>query len=201
MSGRTRILAVGVGGQGVITAARAIGDAAMDAGLGVAVGGLHGMSQRGGSVQSTVLIGPGESSFIADGEADLVLGLEPMEVLRARPKMSGRTRVLVNLGIVVPFTLGLAGQGYPEMEAILEGIRSVAGEVVILDGPALVGRAGDLRSLNVILLGALDGLGGLPLPEGALWGSLERRLAESRREAARRAFELGREAVASAPAG
>ena len=68
-----------------------------------------------------------------------------------------------------------------------------------LDGPALVRRAGDPRSLNMVMLGAFDGFGVLPLPGGALWASLERRLPAGRREAARRAFELRREAIAAAP--
>ncbi|MFH1130352.1 MAG: 2-oxoacid:acceptor oxidoreductase family protein, partial [Pseudomonadota bacterium] len=85
---RIKVLIVGVGGQGVLTAAKMLGDAALHAGFGVTVGQLHGMSQRGGSVEAGVLIGEGESSFIEEGAADIVLGFEPLEVLRALPKMS-----------------------------------------------------------------------------------------------------------------
>ncbi len=60
---RTKVLLVGVGGQGVLTAAQILGGAAHHAGLDVVVGQLHGMSQRGGSVECSVLIGPGKSSF------------------------------------------------------------------------------------------------------------------------------------------
>ena len=76
------VLVVGVGGQGTLTAARVLGEAAMAEGLPVRLGQLHGMSQRGGSVESTVLIGPGRSAFLPRRGADVILGLEPLELLR-----------------------------------------------------------------------------------------------------------------------
>ena len=67
---RFKAVIVGVGGQGVLTVAIMAGDAALRQGHNVSVGQLHGMSQRGGSVETTVLIGPGESSFVDAGDAD-----------------------------------------------------------------------------------------------------------------------------------
>ncbi|MCP4661695.1 MAG: indolepyruvate oxidoreductase subunit beta [bacterium] len=190
-----RLLLTGVGGQGILTIARSIGDAALTAGREVVVGQLHGMSQRGGSVEATVIIGPGRSSFIADGAADAVLALEPLEALRARPKMSAATRVVVNLGRVIPFTLAQQGREYPDLAWILAEIRAVAPELITVDGPALVQAAGAARSLNIVMLGALAGLEILPLAGDTLWQAIAGRLPAGHLETNRRAFAGGREAV------
>ena len=85
-----RVLCCGVGGQGVLSAARWLGDAAMLDDHEVRVGQLHGMSQRGGSVQATVLIGPGHSSVIGPGEADVLVALEPLELGRTASSPASR---------------------------------------------------------------------------------------------------------------
>lgn len=153
MTGTLRILVVGVGGQGVLTAARAIGEAACRAGLDVRVGQLHGMSQRGGSVEATVCIGRGAGHRIGPAQADVVLGLEPLEALRALPRMSRRTVVFVAPEAIVPFSLTTRGAGHPDLEAIVARLWTVAGEVRVVGGPA---RA------NVALVAALADSGLLP---------------------------------------
>ncbi len=201
MSGkRTKILVVGVGGQGVLTIARMLGDAALSVGQNVRVGQLHGMAQRGGSVEALVLLGQGQSTFIGDGEADVVLGLEPLETLRALPRMSINTRVVLSAGKVVPFSMVRDGRQYPPLDEILAGIRQVAPRLRLVDGPVLLEQAGAPRSLNICLLGALAGLGVLPLEEAAIWAAVEKRIPARYLEVNRRAFQLGRDAVMSAAA-
>lgn len=190
-NGRFRLLVVGVGGQGVLSAARILGEAALAEGKEVVVGQLHGMSQRGGSVESTVLFGPGRSSFIGASEADAMLALEPLEALRALPRLSRRTRVVVSLGKIPPFTLAQKGQPYPDLDGILTTLRGVAGEVVTVDGPALAEAAGSARALNMVMLGALANLGILPIEPEAI----ERAIEFPGGDAGRRAFILGRRAV------
>lgn len=194
---RCRVLVVGVGGQGVLTAARLLGEAAVDAGLPVVLGQLHGMSQRGGSVESSVLIGSEGCSFIPPGGADLLLGFEPLEVLRARPSLSKNTTVLLSSGRVVPYPLAQAGKTYPDLDGMLASLRSHCARVELVDGPALAQEAGDRRALNIAMLGALAGLGVLPLDEDALAAVIERESAAGRRDCNGRAFELGREATAA----
>jgi indolepyruvate ferredoxin oxidoreductase beta subunit len=189
---RFRLLVVGVGGQGVLTAARFVGEAALAAGMQVNLGQLHGMSQRGGSVSSTVVLGPGKSSFIATGRADLVLAFEPLEALRARIAMSGRTQVVVNTGAIVPWTLAQAGQDYPSLEGILDGIRAVAASVHTVDGDALARESGAARSLNIAMLGVLTGCEGFPLDGDAIWQAVAEKSSARFVESNRRAFELGR---------
>ncbi len=194
---RLRILLVGVGGQGVLTAARHIGEACLQAGHEAVLGQLHGMSQRGGSVESTVVVGGAESSFIEDGEADVVLGLEPLETLRARPRMHARTKVVTSTAPIVPHLLSQMGKPYPPLAEILSAIRAVAASVEALDGAAIVRQAGARQALNVAMLGALAALEVLPFPAEALWSAVAARTRERFLGGNRRAFELGQAAARS----
>jgi indolepyruvate ferredoxin oxidoreductase beta subunit len=146
-------------------------------------------------VECPVLIGPGHSSHIGHGEADVVLGLEPLEVRRALPRASGHTRVVVNLGTIVPFSLAVQGEDYPPVEGILEEIRGVTRELYTVDGPGLVKQTGLPRTLNVVMLGALQGLGMLPFAEDMLWNAIERKVPARFLEANRVAFDLGIQTV------
>jgi indolepyruvate ferredoxin oxidoreductase beta subunit len=192
---RLKILVVGVGGQGALTATRFLGDAALLSGFEVMVSQLHGMSQRGGSVECSCIIGPGQSSFVGNSEADVVLGLEPLEALRALPKMSPHTKVVVNLGRIVPFHLAIQGLSYPAIEKTLEEIRQTAPQLFTVDGPALIQKVGVPRTLNVIMLGALAGLGMLPFSQNALWQAIEKRCPPRFLEANQQAFKLGIQSV------
>lgn len=195
VSPRMKILVVGVGGQGALTAARFLGEACLASGLEVMVGQLHGMSQRGGSVECSVLVGPGKSTFIGEGEADLLVALEPLEALRALPRLRAESSVLVNLGIIVPFSLAMTGAPYPPVSEILASLRAVTPRVFEVDGPTLVKQVGVGRTLNVVLLGALAGLGVLPFGPDTLWQAVARHSPSRFLEANRRTFALGMEAV------
>jgi indolepyruvate ferredoxin oxidoreductase beta subunit len=84
---RLRVFLTGVGGQGTLTSTRLLALAAMDSGLEVVSGEIHGMAQRGGVVESTVLVGGFASPKISPGEADVLLGFEPLEAWRALPML------------------------------------------------------------------------------------------------------------------
>jgi indolepyruvate ferredoxin oxidoreductase beta subunit len=192
---RFEVLIVGVGGQGVLTAGRILGDAAHATGLPVVEGQLHGMSQRGGSVECSVLIGPSESSFLR--VADVVVGFEPLEALRAIPKIGPRTRVLLNTGRIVPDELTRAGRPYPLLDSILGDLRAVAGGLDLVDGRAVVEQVGVARTLNIVLLGALAGLDLLPFGGSALWRAVAGRCRPEFLQANREAFDLGQAGVAA----
>jgi len=194
-TGRLKILIVGVGGQGALTIAEFLGSAALHSKHQVMVGQLHGMSQRGGSVECSVLFGPGSSSFIGNGQADVVLGLEPLEVLRALPRMSKKTIVVMNLGRIMPFSLAIKGIPYPPLETILSGVRKIAPTLFEIDATELVRRTGAIRTLNVAMLGALAGLKLLPFEPKVLWQAIEKGSPSKFVDKNRLAFELGLEAV------
>ena len=189
---RFRLVITGVGGQGVLTVAIMVGDAALRQGENMVVGQLHGMSQRGGSVETTVLIGPGESSFVDAGGAHVVLAFEPLEALRALPFMSGDTRVLVNEGRVVPFPLSMRGLPYPDLDGIFDRIRQVTPHVVTLPGTRLVAEeVGELRCLNMLMLGALAGLEMVPISSDTLRAATEHKSKPAHQEVNLLAFDLG----------
>jgi len=190
-----RLLLMGVGGQGVLTAARTLGEAAMACGLSVRVGQLHGLSQRGGSVEGSVVIGPGQTGFVGSKQADVVLGLEPLETQRALPRMSAQTQVVLNRTHVALNSLTVQGLEYPSLTETLAAIGAVTRHVTVVDGMALAHEAGNPRALNVVMLGLLAGLNVLPLDAAALAAAVDARSPERHREINRRAFQLGRESA------
>lgn len=191
-STRVSLLLVGVGGQGVLTTAQILGNAAHAAGLPVRVGQLHGMSQRGGSIECTVLFGPGHSTFLGAGEADLVLAFEPLEGLRAVPRMHAGTRVLLNVDAIVPFELIRSGRAYPPLSDVVADISAVCSEVYTVIGSELVRESGADRTLNAVLLGAAAALGFLPFADAVLEEALVLRCGQAFAKSNLRALDLGR---------
>jgi indolepyruvate ferredoxin oxidoreductase, beta subunit len=192
---RVQIFLVGVGGQGVLAAAQILGMAAHEEGLPVVVGQLHGMSQRGGSVQCTVILGRAESSFLCGGEADVVIAFEPLEALRALPQMGRSTRVVSSRSLIVPFEAVLASAPPPDVDDLIRQLGAVAREVHAVDTRSLMGSVGEARALNVMMLGAAVGLGLVPIGEAAILDAVDARCGPKYRDANRRAFLLGRDAL------
>ena len=192
---RTRnVVVAGVGGQGVILFATALANAALMSDLDASVSEIHGMAQRGGSVISHVRIGGRiYSPTIPEGGADVIIGLEPLEALRSLPFSNERTLALLNTRRIVPTEALLRGPKYPELGEILGILKRFCGSVLAIDAPELAKRCGSARAENIVMLGALAGLGILPIPieafergigESVPRGSLERNL---------EAFKLGAE--------
>ncbi|UCF66935.1 MAG: indolepyruvate oxidoreductase subunit beta [Acidobacteriota bacterium] len=195
MSGRQRILLVGVGGQGVLSAGRWLGDAADAQGLEMTVAQIHGLSQRGGSVQSAVGLGGLRSPEIPSGMADVLLAFEPMEALRALPKISKRTAALVNTRPLLPSSLQSTGRPYPALSSLLDPLRDAAGSLLALDATSLADRAGSFRSLNAVMLGLLAGSGLLSFPAERLLDAMLEAVHPPFREVNRKAFSLGQHAI------
>jgi indolepyruvate ferredoxin oxidoreductase beta subunit len=192
---RLQIVLVGVGGQGVLAAAQILGAAAHAEQLPVVVGQLHGMSQRGGSVQCTVILGSAESSFLVGGEADVVVAFEPIEALRALPILGPRTRVVMSRSILVPFETVLANARPPDPRDVVQELRKVGADVHALDARELALGLGESRALNVLMLGAAAGLGLLPISEKTLLDAVAERCGRKYFEVNRRAYFIGRDAM------
>ncbi len=143
------IILAGVGGQGILSIAAVIGHAALKENIYIKQAEVHGMSQRGGDVQSNLRLSsdPIASDLIARGCADLIVSLEPMEALRYLPYLSKEGWIVTNTVPVVNIP------NYPDVDKILEELRSV-GNVIMLDTDALAKEAGSPRSSNMALLGA-----------------------------------------------
>jgi indolepyruvate ferredoxin oxidoreductase beta subunit len=153
----TNIILSGVGGQGILSIAAVIGKAALNNDLYIKQSEVHGMSQRGGDVQSNLRISdsPIYSDLIPLKGADLILSLEPMEALRYLPSLKED-------GWIVTSSVNFVNiPNYPDAEEILNEIKKHKNHVLI-DVDALAKEAGSLRTSNMVLLGAALPYLGLP---------------------------------------
>ena len=147
---KTDIILCGVGGQGILSIATIIGEAAINEGLYIKQAEVHGMSQRGGDVQSNLRISsnPINSDLIALGQADVIISMEPMEALRYLPYLNKKTGWIITSS--VPF---VNIPNYPDMENINAEYGKM-GNVRFIDIEAMAKENEVPRSANVILLGA-----------------------------------------------
>jgi indolepyruvate ferredoxin oxidoreductase beta subunit len=187
------IVVAGVGGQGSLSASTFLGEAAARAGLEVVAGEIHGMSQRGGIVTSTVRIGRLCGPIVSLGEADVLLGFEPVEAWRALDAASGKTLVIVSTRPIVPPSVSMQGSPYPDPDAVVAELRKVAGRVIALDASAVATAEGNSQALNAVLLGVLAGVGALPFDDRLLLGVILENVPEGASDVNRRAFERGLE--------
>ncbi len=143
------IILAGVGGQGILSIAAAIGMAALDSGLHLKQAEVHGMSQRGGDVSSNLRIADYEiaSDLIPFGQADLIISVEPMESLRYLPYLSESGWLITNTKPFVNIS------NYPPIEELMKEITSFEKHVA-LDADELAKGLGSARSANMVVLGA-----------------------------------------------
>lgn len=146
---KTDIILAGVGGQGILSIAAGIGLAAVNSNLFIKQAEVHGMSQRGGDVQSHLRISdkPIASDLIPQGKAHLILSVEPMEALRYLPFLSKDGWLVTN---VTPFN---NITDYPPIEEIMKEIEKTPNHIA-LDADSIAKEAGSSRSSNIVMLGA-----------------------------------------------
>jgi indolepyruvate ferredoxin oxidoreductase, beta subunit len=143
------IILAGVGGQGILSIAFIIDNAAIKEGFTIKQAEVHGMAQRGGAVQSHLRLSKDKiwSDLIPRGEADLVLSVEPLEALRYVDYLHPRGRIVTSSSPFVNIP------DYPPQESLLERIRKFEGSVIV-DSEALAKAAGTSRAQNTVMLGA-----------------------------------------------
>ena len=196
MTEPTRLIIVAVGGQGNLLASGVLAEAALLADIPVRMSEIHGMAQRGGVVESAMVFGDAQSPIIADGEADVLVGFEPSETLRALNKCNTGTVVITNLAPLPPFTVAIGQGTYPDIGQIQELIRKKTGRLIALDASALAKESGNVRALNMVLLGALIQSGVLPLTAEQVKEAMRTRTKKAFLESNLKAFDLGFEAAA-----
>lgn len=193
-----RIFFTGVGGQGTLLATRMVGEAALAEGLPVTMSEIHGMAQRGGVVESSVVIGKVFSPTIPDGEADILMAFEPLEALRAIPKCHAESLIIASTAPIVPFTVAVGQSTYPEVAELEQAIKEKVPNLLWLDAVELARKAGSERASNTVLVGVLAGTGRLPIArsswEEALQKTLPSRLVEINRQAFEAGYTVGTEA-------
>ncbi len=195
MNKRIRIYMTGVGGQGTLTATTLLARTALDCGLEVVAGEIHGMAQRGGVVESFVLLGGWKSPKIGLGEADVLLGFEPLETLRALPYLVPGGAVFSSLdGIACPGVCA-GRECAPDNDTVLKAVRARAGSAWALSCRTLGAEAGSVQSGNTVLLGALCASGLLPLDGEALARGIRAHLPPGLVQVNLRAAEAGAAAL------
>jgi indolepyruvate ferredoxin oxidoreductase beta subunit len=162
----TNIILAGVGGQGILTIAGTLDTASLNNGLFFKQSEVHGMSQRGGAVQSHVRISDGQiySDLIPLGQADMILGVEPMETLRYLPYLKKKGWIITDDQSFVNIS------DYPKKEEVFDKIKSYQNHLII-NATDIAKKIGTSKAANMVLLGAASQF--IPLKERALKAAIK----------------------------
>jgi indolepyruvate ferredoxin oxidoreductase beta subunit len=188
-----RLVFIGVGGQGNLLASRLLGEAALSKGIPAVVSEIHGMAQRGGIVESAVLLGDVRSPIVSSGEADVFIGFEPLETLRGMNKCNPETLVITNTHPLPPFTVSVGQGKYPPVDQMMELIQRKVKRVIALDGDELAAEAGNPLSLNMVMLGALIGSDAIPIGPEEMKDTISTSTKKAFLDSNLKAFDLGLE--------
>ena len=181
------IMIVGVGGQGTLLASRILGNAVISEGYDVKVSEVHGMSQRGGSVVTYVKYGDKVYSPVIDeGEADVILAFELLEAYRALPFLKKGGKIIVNDQRIDPMPVITGAANYPA--DIAKKLSEVA-DVTVVDALALAKEAGNIKAVNVALIGVMAKSSELSYDRWVK--TLEETVPQKFLEVNKKAFDLG----------
>ena len=187
------IVITGVGGQGILTAANLLGWAALRAGYKVRVGEVHGMSQRFGSVIAYVRFGEDVyGAMVPEGKADVILSFEPVEALRYINYLKKGGLVFTNARPIPPVQVSMGLASYPSLEEMKKIIEEdFGGKFMAFDAEKLALEAGNIVTMNVVLIGALSQTPGFPLSEEEIKEVIRISVPPKTIDVNMRAFELG----------
>ncbi|MDR1820376.1 MAG: indolepyruvate oxidoreductase subunit beta [Methanobrevibacter sp.] len=185
------IFICGVGGQGIIKTSVIIGDAAIAEGYNVVMSEIHGMSQRGGVVSTELKIGNFKSSIIEESQADMILGFEPVEVVRSLNKGNTDTKIVFNTNPIIPPNINSQKNSYPDIGRVVKTLKDNYPYVYNIDGDKLAQEAGSIMTLNMVLLGAATGENSFPLSKESIISSMKDNLKENFHEMNLKAIEKG----------
>jgi len=168
---KNNIIFTGVGGQGVITAANILGKAALKTKKNVYVSEVHGMAQRGGSVNCTVRIGDVYGPLVEKGTADAIVSTEPIEALRYIYYSNNKTKIITDINPVIPFTVSVGNEKYPSLEKVFNELNSI-GQLYTINANEIAIKAGNILTKNIVLLGALAASGVLQFESDLLLSTI-----------------------------
>jgi indolepyruvate ferredoxin oxidoreductase beta subunit len=194
MKTKTSIVLTGVGGQGVITAANILGKAAVAGKTKVYVSEVHGMAQRGGAVICTVRMGAVSSPLLPSGTADALLSMEPIEALRNITYTNKKTKIITDVHPVIPFTVSVGGETYPELKEVFTELSQFA-QVYKIDALQIARDAGASITKNIVMLGALAGADILPFHPDILQQTILENIPPKFKDVNKKAYEGGMNAI------
>ena len=194
MNKKTSVVLTGVGGQGVITAANILGKAAVKAKIDIYVSEVHGMAQRGGAVNCTARMGDVSGPLVAMGTADVIVSTEPIEALRNIMYANKKTKVITDTNPVVPFTVAVGGEEYPDLDDVYKEIQSCA-ILFKIDALKIAKESGAAITRNIVMLGALAASNVLPFKSDVLLETILENVPPKYKEINKKAFEGGMRAL------
>ncbi|MHB9097483.1 MAG: indolepyruvate oxidoreductase subunit beta [Syntrophales bacterium] len=188
------IVITGVGGQGNVMASRVLSNMLVSKGFRVTIGETFGMSQRGGSVMSHIRVSSTAvwSPQIPKGRAHLIVAIEPLEAIRVMADYGNpAVKVLVNMRPIYPVGVITGEAEYPEPEKIREAVTALAQTARFLDATDEAVALGNPILGNIVMIGAVAGLGVLPVDREVFEAVIREGMTASRVEANLRAFDIG----------
>lgn len=184
------ILFCGVGGQGILLASEVVGYALIQGGFDVKKSEVHGMAQRGGSVEAYLRFGKKVySPLIESTTVDIQVSFELLESLRYLHMLGKQSRVIVNTQRIPPLSVSTGIEAYPD--DIIERLRGFGLRVYPIDAFQISREIGEVRTVNMVLVGALSNF--LPVDEEAFLDVIKWRVPERFREVNLEAFKRGRD--------
>ncbi|OGN95177.1 MAG: hypothetical protein A2Z75_02200 [Chloroflexi bacterium RBG_13_50_10] len=191
------LLMVGVGGQGIVLASDILSEVALAAGYDVKKTDTLGMAQRGGSVVSHVRIADKVwSPLIKEGEVDILVAFEKLEAARWSYYLRKGGAAIVNNQTTPPLSVSLGTHRYPGDKEINDALKQLAGHIYFIDGTSQAKELGDIRALNMIMLGCVSSL--LPIDVKIWENCISQRLSSNILKMNMVAFDKGREEMSSA---
>jgi indolepyruvate ferredoxin oxidoreductase beta subunit len=171
----TNIVISGVGGQGVLTLASVIAETAMSQGLEVTTAEVHGLAMRFGHLEVHLRMGKKiHSPLVPDCGADIVIGLEPIETLRASRYIGKDTAIVFDTFKSIPIKMHLHRKGYPDIKKIVSSLKTVSKRVIAVDASETTKKeTGTALQSNIYLLGLCVGAKMMPLDQGMIMKTLE----------------------------
>ena len=194
MKGKINIILTGVGGQGVITAANILGKAALKEKVNVFVSEVHGMAQRGGSVNCSVRMGEVSGPLVSSGTADVILSTEPIEALRYIQYSNKNTKIITDINPVIPYTVSVGEEKYPDINEVFNELNKY-GKLFKIDAVKTSKDAGALITKNIVMLGALAGTDILPFKPEKLLETILENIPAKFKDMNKKAFEGGLKAI------
>lgn len=191
------LIIAGVGGQGSVLASHMVAMAAIRDGLRARVGETFGAAMRGGAVASHVRIGEDVNApLVPRGGAEIVLAMEPLEGLRnVVDFMAKGGLLLTNTHEWLPVNVNIGRAKYPNMEQIRDAVAKLGGKIIEIDGTSLAQQAGNVRTLNVVMLGALAATGKLPFSTETLRQVITENVPRKTVDMNLKAFDLGLKSI------
>lgn len=192
----TNVVLAGIGGQGILTLASLIGNAALIEGYEVRLSEARGMAQRGGPVTCHVRFGlKVYSPLIMEGSADIIISLETSEALRVAQYLKPLGAAVLNDLVLPPPMAIIKGFQYPSLEIIVASFRRITEKIYVIRALEMAEKIGSLNVMNSIVLGAAFATGELEVSKNALVEAITSRFGEKWKDINVRAFEEGAKAV------